>query len=98
MLQIIIVLTEIFLDFPVKSSYFIHFARYDDFEGKSKGTISAWITLLNLYTWIFLMAPVDRVANLPVTDVQSTSVELIAKSVKFTQIFHNEKTGKLLKF
>ncbi len=47
------------------------------------------------------MAPVDRVANLPVTDVQSTSVELIAKSshtVKFTQIFHNKKAGKLLKF
>jgi hypothetical protein len=47
------------------------------------------------------MAPVDRVANLPVTDVQSTSVELIAKSahrVKSTQILLYEKTGKLLKF
>ncbi len=47
------------------------------------------------------MAPVDRVANLTVTDVQSTSVELIAKSShtgKFTQILLYEKTGKLLKF
>jgi hypothetical protein len=57
--------------------------------------------MLVCYTWILLMAPVDRVTNLPVTDVQSTSVELIAKlsqTVIFTQIFDNEKPGKLLKF